>query len=213
MAIVGKCPACGETVEVPDDAPGGKVRCGTCGVPFTPDRGDRFTRERPPGRPARSRREAVTREPDEDAGTGWRPDDEEEDELPQPRWRRPRRSVVLEKVQGPAVLLMVYGALCLVVAAGLLVLAPVLALQKKPDPGAVAIFAVGGPLLLAAGGLTLAGGIRMRVLRNYGLVLASVIVTFVVGILTCIPMVAVGIWPLVVLLDPEVKASFDREAE
>ena len=202
MTIPRKCPACGVTVEVPEGTPIKKARCGQCGVPLTPAEGDSFVTGRAPRASAPSRREAVTREPDE-----------EEYELPRPRWRRPRRSVVLAKVTGPAILLMVYGGVCFVAAAGLLVLVPLMAFQKPRDPGALAICALGVPLALLTGGLTFAGGLRMRVLRNYGLVLASVIVVFVVGLLACIPMAAVGIWPMIVLQDPEVKACFDREAD
>jgi hypothetical protein len=121
--------------------------------------------------------------------------------------------VVLGKVTGPAILLMVYAGICFVAAAGLLVLVPVMALQKRPDAGLVAMCVLGAPVTLLAGGLTLVGGLRMRALRNYGLVMASVIVVFVVGILICIPLAAVGIWPLIVLQDPEVKACFDREVD
>jgi hypothetical protein len=197
MTLLRKCPACGVTVEVPEDAPLEKARCGQCGVPLAPARRDDRVTRRAARASARPRRE---------------PDDED-DELPQPRWRRPRRSAVLAKVTGPAILLMVYGGVCLVAAAGLLVLLPLIAFHKRPDPGALAVCVLGVPLTLIAGGLTIAGGLRMRTLRNYGLVMASVIAVFVVGLLLCIPLAAVGIWPLIVLQDPEVKACFDREAD
>jgi hypothetical protein len=121
--------------------------------------------------------------------------------------------VALDKASGPAILLIVYGVLCLVAVPVLLVSGAVAAAQKRPDAAAVALCLLGSLLCLAAGGLTVAGGIRMRVLRNYGLAMASVIVVFVVGLLICAPVALVGIWPLVVLLDPEVKASFDQPDE
>jgi hypothetical protein len=197
MTTLRKCPACGVTVEVPDDAPLEKARCGQCGVPLaSAGRDDRVTR-RAPRASARSRRER----------------DEEDDELPQPRWRRPRRSVVLEKVRWPATLLMVKGGIYCVAAAGLLVLLPLLAFQKRPDPGALAVCVLGAALALLAGGFSIVGGLQMRALRNYGLVMASLVVASVVGFLVCIPLAAPPIWPLIVLLDPEVKACFDREAD
>jgi hypothetical protein len=211
MAILGKCPACGEPVEVPEGAPSGKARCGQCGVPFTPAEGGSFVSERARRASARSRREAVTREPDDDRSADWSPEDDR-DELPRPRRRRPRCRVALDKVSGPAVLLIVYGVLCLVAAPALLVFGVLAASQNRPDPAALVLGLLGALLCLAAGGLVLVGGIRMRALRNYGLAIASVIVIFVVGLLTCIPLALVGIWPLVVLLDPEVKASFDQAA-
>jgi hypothetical protein len=121
--------------------------------------------------------------------------------------------MVLAKVSGPAILLMVYGGICFAAAAGLLVLVPLIALQKRTEPGPLVMCVLGVPLTLLAGGLTIVGGLRMRALRNYGLVLASVIAVFVVGVFVCIPLAAVGIWPMIVLLDPEVKACFDREAD
>jgi len=200
MAMLGKCPACGVPVEVPEDTPRGEARCGRCGVLLGPGGGDRFVSERAPR--ASSRRQADARDLDDDR-----------DELPRPRRRRPRRSVALDKVSGPAILLIVYGVLCLVAVPVLLVSGAVAAAQKRPDIAAVVLCLLGSLLGLAAGGLTLAGGIRMKALRNYGLAMASVIVVFVVGLMTCVPVALVGIWPLIVLLDPEVKASFDQPAE
>jgi hypothetical protein len=210
MAILGKCAACGAPIEVPEGAPGGEARCGQCGVVLGPTRGGRPVSERAPR--ATSRREAVTREPDDDRSAEWSPEDDR-DELPRPRRRRPRRSVALDKVSGPAVLLMVYGVLCLVAAPALLVAGVLAASQKRPDPAALALCLLGAVLCLAAGGLVLVGGIRMKALGNYGLAMASVIVVFVVGLVICAPVALVGIWPLIVLLDPEVKASFDQPAE
>jgi hypothetical protein len=50
----------------------------------------------------------------------------------------------------------------------------------------------------------------MLKLRSYALAMTAVVFTFVIGFLACLPLMLVGIWPLVVLLDAEVKACFDR---
>jgi hypothetical protein len=167
-------------------------------VPSRPDQGRSRT-----GPASRRRR----KEPDEDEDDFWE----------NRRWRgRPySRSSAQSKVVGPGTLLQVYGGLlCLgavlfCVAGGLVAFA-----EDMKDRGPVAFACgIGAVACLVVGPIVLAGGTRMKALRSYGLVLTSVILVFVIGILTCVPAAVIGIWPLVVLLDGEVKAAFDESAQ
>jgi hypothetical protein len=176
MANQDKCPACGEPILVPDESPGGKLRCDVCGAVL--DMGlDGSV--------------AVI-----ELGLAGR--------------RLPRRDQALEKVKGPGILLQIMGILWVLTAISL----PALALfVKEQDRGPVIMFClVCEVFLLPVGIITWLSGSRMKALRSWGLVLTSVILTFVMGILFCMPLALVGIWPLVVLLDANVKNCFDRPA-
>ncbi|MBC7855850.1 MAG: hypothetical protein IAF94_20675 [Pirellulaceae bacterium] len=63
---------------------------------------------------------------------------------------------------------------------------------------------------VAVGAFTFWAAMRMKALRSYSLAMSAVVVTFLVGFLACLPAMILGIWPLIVLLDGEVKACFDR---
>lgn len=67
-----------------------------------------------------------------------------------------------------------------------------------------------GALGIAAAVILLMGGVRMRQLRSYGLAMTAAILS-VVGCLygcCCVATIPVGIWAIVVLMKPEVKAAF-----
>jgi len=57
------------------------------------------------------------------------------------------------------------------------------------------------------------GWMKLKNLQSYGWAMAAVVVTFALAVLVCPFTIVVGIWPLVVLLDPDVKASFGTPAE
>jgi hypothetical protein len=86
-----------------------------------------------------------------------------------------------------------------------------------PGPGAApmyiagGVYGLGGLALLIVGGITLYGGIEMLRVRKYTLTMTACILALIpcnccFG-LTGIPF---GIWGLVVLLDPKIKAAFGR---
>jgi hypothetical protein len=68
-----------------------------------------------------------------------------------------------------------------------------------------------GTLLLVAGALMIFGGIRMFLVRSYGLAVVASILT-AVPCLSCSACCGlgegIGIWSLVVLLNPDVRAAF-----
>jgi hypothetical protein len=126
-----------------------------------------------------------------------------------------------EMVSGPAIGLMITGILNILFAASQIV-KTVLGSAKhmvqstgNPDMDKmVAMFM--GPLGLLFGGvwlltgvLMLFGGIKMKKLEAYGLVMAASILGMVPCLSTCCVLgLAIGIWALVVLSKPEVKAAF-----
>jgi len=58
--------------------------------------------------------------------------------------------------------------------------------------------------------LAIVGGISMRGLRSYGLSMLGAVVSLIPCVVACCPLVGVpvGLWALVVLVRPEVKAAF-----
>ena len=120
------------------------------------------------------------------------------------------RAAALARVQGPGMLLLLYGGFLCLVAVGMIPLAFFVA-REGNESDRIAVYVSCGVvagLLLILGPLTLLGGARMRSLKSYGLVITVVGLTFVIGFLTCIPLVAIGIWPLIVLLDQQVRRAF-----
>ena len=71
--------------------------------------------------------------------------------------------------------------------------------------------AVGNLLGLAFGGVMFYGALQMKDLRNYGLAMAAAIIAIIPcsGPCYCIGIPA-GIWALVVINKPEVKAAFTK---
>jgi hypothetical protein len=194
---------------VPDDLTGRKFRCGKCGVVVIPTEGGAFVTEPTPlpSAPTPSRtEEGLT--PRRDEGNLPRPprwEDEVVEDWPPLRQFLRGQPEALARVRGPGTLLQVYGVLLAIAGAAL----PVLAVFTG-DPVAFALCVAGCALCMTIGGFTYLGGTRMKALRSYGLALAAVVLTFVVAVLACVPLVVVGIWPLAVLMDGRVKESFDR---
>lgn len=72
-------------------------------------------------------------------------------------------------------------------------------------PGAWAIHLT----FLAVNSVIVAGGSSMMSGRFYGLAMAASILAMVnIGACCCLPGLPVGIWSLIVLMRPEVKAAF-----
>jgi hypothetical protein len=219
------CPRCSKIVRLPGEFAGRMVRCGGCEHVFTaPEAGVTKLPSRPrEPEPTDLRSRPSRRDFDEDEYPRRRryPDGDEDDDYG--RWdirRRGGREYARSRVQGPGILLQIYGVL-LILGSCVSVL-PIFAVlmdlnaAKKPTPGeredaiaTVVIFAIIAGVCLVAGPVILWGGTRMKQLRSYGLAMAATVLTFVIGALTCIPLVAVGIWPVIVLGDSRVKQEFE----
>jgi len=130
---------------------------------------------------------------------------------------------VANQVRGPAIGLLVTGALGLLAIVGNLIgMAFQLAwLQTMPTqhPEQIPEFArwITGPIFVGASlvfglvvsGLVIWAGLQMRKLRSYGLVLAGTILGMVPCLSPCCCVgLPIGIWALYVLLKPEVKQAF-----
>lgn len=120
-----------------------------------------------------------------------------------------------DKVNGPGIALMVIGGLTILYA---FVSIPLNLMNLRNNPqidqmGAgvmYAIIAVAVLILLAVGVTILMGGMKMRALQNKTLVTVASILAMIpccVG-LCCVPGLPIGIWSLVVMNDPQVKAAF-----
>ena len=116
----------------------------------------------------------------------------------------------LARVRGPAILMQVYGVL-IALGSMMLLSFPFLA-PDDPDDWVVmlVVCTVGAAMGIAIGAFTIVTGVWMKRLQGWGWALASVIVCFAVALLLCPLFFVVGIWPLIVLLDAEVRACFDQ---
>jgi hypothetical protein len=107
---------------------------------------------------------------------------------------------------------MISGIVLMLAALGGFGVLAVWSVSEPDDPdllvGAVMIV-VAGLLGLVGGAIVLLGGLRLYALRSYPLVLTAAILVVVIGFLACQPLALAGIWPLVVLMDSEVKSAFD----
>jgi predicted Ser/Thr protein kinase len=133
------------------------------------------------------------------------------------------------QVQAPAIGLIVAGALSLAPAilifVGFVLAVPVMAQEVPAEPLVLAQSSggIGAPgwvelLIIAAvmglnlplGIVVLIGGLKMRKLESYGLAMTASILAVVPSGVGCIIGLPFGIWSLIVLLRPEIRAAFDR---
>jgi hypothetical protein len=157
-------------------------------------------------------------------------DDEDYDDDDYGRWsnrpiRRRSLAAIRSKVAPPAIFLMVYSVLLILCGLGAAALAGFGAWRISSAPkqfpqsdkeDAVMMVVIGGMCAVVAflaGPIILWGAIRMNALRSYGLAMTATILSSAVGIFVCIALTLVGIWPLVVLLDPDVREAFNRPLE
>ena len=137
----------------------------------------------------------------------------------------PKAINAAQAVQGPAIALMIFAILCIL--GGVFSLIAIafnfgfegLTSMNNPDverfvqmtkgmtSGPTGILSNMVGLLLA--GLVLFGALKMRKLENYGLVMAATIVAMLPCNCPCCCLgMPIGIWSLVILMKPEVKAAF-----
>lgn len=124
-------------------------------------------------------------------------------------------------VSGPALALMIVAGLGVLIRLLVLLVrtlgfgAAMLAMPQARGGEIVALTAVGvGAALtfvaVAANAFVVFGAMKMRNLRAYPLALAAAIVSMVPCSCCFLPSLVVGIWALVVLLDKNVQAAFQR---
>lgn len=131
------------------------------------------------------------------------------------------RSAALAKVQAPAMGLMVVSAVSIVVRLVMLLMSLMgvgmmaAAADNNANQG-LAIGQMAGGLVgsiigIAINGVTLFAGLKMKSLEQYGLVMTGVVLALIPCCSPCVFVgIPFGIWALVVLNDPIVKASFQK---
>ena len=119
-----------------------------------------------------------------------------------------------EQVNLPAICIIVMGGLNILTAIALLGMA-LFGIGMSAIGGSVMIAAFTGIRVffyaiaaLIIGGVCIAGGLRMRQLRDYPLALAGAIAAGVPCSCCCIVGIFPAIWAILVLLKPDVKAAF-----
>ena len=133
----------------------------------------------------------------------------------------PPQPDIKSHVQGPGIALLVLGILVTLTAAANLVSHVVASgTQSTGNPQIDQILrSMQGPIgviaaiaQIAIGGLITFGGVRLRQARSYGLVVASTILAMIpcTSGCCCLAGLPIGIWVLVVIMKPEVKAGFLR---
>jgi hypothetical protein len=213
MASSSDCPVCHEPITLPAAATPSRLACPACGVRLTTSEQGGLVVEAI--RPAVAPNVATVPKPPpklDDAEDEW------DDEIPgQQRWlrQRHRRDAALRKVKAPAIFLQVAGILMIlgsiifaILAVFLLTLSDNQSEKDAESPMAI-IFAVGSAGSLLIGIANIIAGRRMKVLRSYNSVLGIVITTLILGAVLCVFLALVPIWPLVVLVNSDVKTAFD----
>jgi hypothetical protein len=201
MSYAPTCPRCNSPLSSNIKAPGSPAFCGRCGAsnPLQPSPFAAGNASLPPANPYAAPGMA---NPFADQFA--------------PNYHQPSydpgsiRQIAKAKVQGPAILLMVSGGALVLAAIGFVVVGIGSMLQENDQEAIVVGVLLSGMsvICLAASVVLAIAGYRMRALRSYGLALTATILTIGVGFMICIPAALVGIWPLIVLLDSQVKQGF-----
>ena len=213
MPIEFRCPSCGGLLRVPDETAGRQAQCPQCGSQSTVPAATGSTPFPPGGlTPAPSAgAEAVNpfQSPSQVAGPVWMEGG-------------PTREYALGRVAGPAIVLIVTGALGVVgnLLALLLDVVQFGLIQGgrgniQADPAAaMALGSVGvvrAIIALMAALLVIAGAVKMKNLQSYGLAMTAAITAMIPCVGPCCLLgLPFGIWALVVLNDANVKAAFGR---
>lgn len=136
-------------------------------------------------------------------------------------------SPAASKVAGPAIALMVVGALTLLAALYCIVtgamggdaaVAPPAEIQDNPQFAQQFEFAqkIDGPfaiglgvLWLIIGAVIIFGALKMKSLQSYGLAMTASVLAMIPCVSPCCLVgLPIGIWSLIVLMNPDVKAAF-----
>ena len=225
------CPSCNAGLRVPDTLLGKTVRCPKCKTAFT------AAAEAPPEPEPESEPEGIVAEPTPAARRRPRrpePDEEEdepeEEEAEDRPKRRRRRSVSRGRgrtfaeaeaaLTAPAICLMVLGGfdvlLVIVDMAMRLLHVSLFAAgaqgQAQGGEAEMAVQMVVGVISSIIGlcfaGMIIFGAIKMKQVDNYGLAMTASILALLPCWNCCLIGLPIGIWALVVLNRPEVKAAF-----
>ncbi len=203
MPLSITCPGCRDSLDVDDEYRTWRVRCPRCRTEFVPDE----------DRPARADAVVARRDRNDE--------DDEEDDRPQRRRRRFTRAVydrAAAEAYGPGMLLEAVGWLGSFGTAGLAFLFVVVGLAPQPGQqiqrpeDVIAAFLIAGCVSVLGLGLhvpMIIGGRHLRRLSSRTWVMiAAVLALLAMGLLH----LPAGVWAIVVVNRPHVKAAFDYHA-
>jgi hypothetical protein len=139
--------------------------------------------------------------------------DDDDDSRSPAKGRSNLRAEVATRVRVPAIILLATATLSLLALAGLLVFLVIMLFvsppQNKPDDILGVTFAFGGAGICLAVKLAVAlGAVPMIRMRMYPLALTAAILQVIPCSLCSMLDIPIGIWALVVLLMPDVRAAF-----
>ncbi len=200
MPIEFTCTHCGALLRVPDGTAGQASRCGHCGATLT------IPAPPPPG---------------QEASPGGTPFGTSAERPPLTAAASLTREQVREQLVTPATILrLLAGAWFVLLAVFLLVQLLGIVAGGRPFVGmgpfgpagfgpGIARF-TGNTFQLAMAAIVFVGTGHMRQLRNYGFAVAAAIIACIPCIGPCFVLsIPFGIWALVVLFDPAVRAAFE----
>lgn len=214
-----KCPRCERQLRVPEELLDREVKCPSCGVNFLVEsaRGDKPA-PRPEDKPTARQEDVAIRESVQPPGSPSAAPEadvyDDDDEV-----RRPSRAV-MDEISNVSTALMITGILdlCLAVCGvGANVFLTVIGVAEggngnQPDAALNAfsgVFGIAQGLVgVLLGVLIIVGAQKMKRLESYGLAMTSAIISVVPCHGCCLWGLPIGIWALVVLGKPEVKAAF-----
>lgn len=199
MPINVQCPQCSRQLGVPDTLIGKKVKCPSCQTVFT---AEEAAATAPPPPPPGGEEEYTAPRPASSRGgdEGGAPSGDQE---------KARAMVNL-----PAIALIVLGILGILTSFGWGcggIAAPSVSKDGDVRDAATLLYSLGccSLLDLIPCGLAIFGGIKMRSLQNFTMArVGSIAAMLTFTCCMCVPGIAVGIWSLIVLNNPEVKAAF-----
>ena len=193
-----QCPACGLALQLPADTAGCRFACIRCGAQLSSlDAGQVALLAQPP--PAAN--PFAEGAPGGYYAPGFQPAF-----APQPM----DREQALAKVRGPGITLVVYGLLWGI--AGMLLPLALLAEEVADDEAQQVIIAVVAGLAFLAGAFTVYCGARLMALGSYTLIMVCIRINLILGFTVCPLLAVAAIWPLVVLVDGQVKQHFSPAA-
>lgn len=242
MAIEFRCTECDKLLRTPDDTAGKQAKCPECGAimqiptpppreppanPFGPVAPDTLPRAGSPSAHVSGSPFSASLPPPEGAAESDNPYQSPTDyqALPAGGFSQPvpdLRVYSLSRVAGPAIALIVTGALGLVVQliSVIFQLATINMGMRGgrgggPDPALImassGINVFFGCVAIVMAILVILGAVRMKNLRNYGLSMTSAIVAMIPCVSPCCLLgLPFGIWALVVLSDGRVQAAFRK---
>jgi len=114
------------------------------------------------------------------------------------------------RVELPALLLQIWGGVFIAVASLLFIMMCLAPIAERRDVlEAMVLSGIMGSLYAVTGSFLIYSGHCLRQLRSYGVVFAGILFGIITGIVLCMPLTPLGIWPLITICDPEIKRAFE----